>query len=331
MLGEVLTAIVTPFRADGSVDLTRSGACARTSSTTAPTASSSRARPARRRRSPTDEELALFAAAVETVGDRATSSRAPARNDTAHSVAPDGRGHELGVDGFLVVTPYYNKPPPRGIVAHFAAIAEATDRPIVVYNIPQRVVVNIEPETLAELAEIPNVTAVKQATTDPEPGTADRRDRSRRSTPGTTTSCSRSSSWAAPAGSSSTPMSSGRRCGSWSRASRTATSTARTRSTPSSRPVIEALAVTTNPIPVKAALDLARPRRRRPAPAARRGDGRREGRHPRGLERAGVLWRSVRSRELGPLLTGRPGRGRQGSATRASGVGRPDAIRPLRH
>jgi 4-hydroxy-tetrahydrodipicolinate synthase len=76
------------------------------------------------------------------------------------------QAHELGVDGFLVVTPYYNKPPARGIVEHFRAIAAATDRPIVVYNIPQRVVVNIEPETLVELAEIPNVAAVKQATTD---------------------------------------------------------------------------------------------------------------------------------------------------------------------
>ena len=71
------------------------------------------------------------------------------------------------MDAFLVVTPYYNKPPVPGIVAHFRAIAEATDRPIVVYNIPQRVVVNLEPDTLAQLAEIPNVTAVKQATTDP--------------------------------------------------------------------------------------------------------------------------------------------------------------------
>ncbi len=78
-----------------------------------------------------------------------------------------GQAHELGVDGFLVVTPYYSKPPVQGIVAHFRAIADATDRPIVVYNIPQRVVVNLEPETLAQLAEIPNVTAVKQATTDP--------------------------------------------------------------------------------------------------------------------------------------------------------------------
>jgi 4-hydroxy-tetrahydrodipicolinate synthase len=76
--------------------------------------------------------------------------------------------HELGVDGFLVVTPYYNKPPPRGIVEHFRTIAAATDRPIVVYNIPSRVVVNIEPETMAKLGEIPNVTAVKQANDDLE-------------------------------------------------------------------------------------------------------------------------------------------------------------------
>jgi len=71
--------------------------------------------------------------------------------------------HELGVDGFLVVTPYYNKPPVRGIVAHFEEIARATDRPIVVYNIPSRVVVNIEPETMTRLAEIDSVKAVKQA------------------------------------------------------------------------------------------------------------------------------------------------------------------------
>jgi 4-hydroxy-tetrahydrodipicolinate synthase len=66
------------------------------------------------------------------------------------------------------VTPYYNKPPPRGIVEHFKAIADVTDRPIVVYNIPARVALNLEPETIAELAEIPTVSAVKQANDDLE-------------------------------------------------------------------------------------------------------------------------------------------------------------------
>ncbi len=78
------------------------------------------------------------------------------------------RAHELGVHGFLIITPYYNKPPARGIVEHFKAVAAITDRPVVVYNIPARVVLNIEPETMSLLAEIGNVTAVKQANADLE-------------------------------------------------------------------------------------------------------------------------------------------------------------------
>jgi 4-hydroxy-tetrahydrodipicolinate synthase len=167
VLGEVLTAVVTPFRSDGAVDLDAfrrlcahlvdagsDGVVVAGTTGEAPTLTD-------------DERLSLFAAAVESVGERATVVAGTGTYSTAHSVHLTERAHELGVDAFLVVTPYYNKPPARGIVAHFRAIAEATDRPIVVYNIPQRVVVNIEPETLAELAEIPNVTAVKQATTDP--------------------------------------------------------------------------------------------------------------------------------------------------------------------
>ena len=84
------------------------------------------------------------------------------------------------------MTPYYNKPPPRGIVEHFRAIAAVTDRPLVVYNIPARVVLNIGPETMAELAEIPNVTAVKQANADLEAGSRDRRRSGSTSTPVTT-------------------------------------------------------------------------------------------------------------------------------------------------
>ena len=82
---------------------------------------------------------------------------------TAHSIHLTRRAHELGVDGMLVVTPYYNKPPQRGIVAHVDAVAAATDRPIVFYDIPSRVVVDAAPETITQLAEIENVRAVKQA------------------------------------------------------------------------------------------------------------------------------------------------------------------------
>ena len=168
MLGEVLTAVVTPFRSDGAVDL---DAFRRLCAYLVDTGSDGVVVAGTTGEAPTltdDERLSLLAAAVESVGDRATVVAGTGTYSTAHSVHLTRKAHELGVDALLVVTPYYNKPPPRGIVAHFRAIAEVTDRPIVVYNIPQRVVVNIEPETLAELAEIPNVTAVKQATTDPD-------------------------------------------------------------------------------------------------------------------------------------------------------------------
>jgi 4-hydroxy-tetrahydrodipicolinate synthase len=87
---------------------------------------------------------------------------------TAHSVHLTEKAHELGVDGFLVVTPYYNLPIPRGIVEHFKAVAAASDKPIIVYNIPARVVRNIQPETMVELAEMPTIVGVKQANDDLE-------------------------------------------------------------------------------------------------------------------------------------------------------------------
>jgi 4-hydroxy-tetrahydrodipicolinate synthase len=168
MLGEVLTAIVTPFRADGSVDydgfralaehLVDNGSdglvvCGTTGE--APTL--------------TDEErLELVRVAVDAVGERASVVAGTGTYATAHSVHLTEQAHDAGAHAFLVVTPYYNKPPPRGIVEHFRTIAAATDRPIVVYNIPARVVLNIEPQTMATLAEIPNVRAVKQANADLE-------------------------------------------------------------------------------------------------------------------------------------------------------------------
>jgi 4-hydroxy-tetrahydrodipicolinate synthase len=115
----------------------------------------------------TDEErFQLYEAAVAEVGDRATVIAGTGTYDTAHSIHLTQRADAIGVDGVLIVTPYYSKPTPRGIVEHFKAIAAVTDKPVIVYNIPARVVINIEPETMCELAEIPNVTAVKQANAD---------------------------------------------------------------------------------------------------------------------------------------------------------------------
>jgi 4-hydroxy-tetrahydrodipicolinate synthase len=168
VLGQVLTAVVTPFEADGSVDF---NAFRRLCVHLVDNGSDGVVVAGTTGESPTltdDERLELFAMAVEAVGGRATVVAGTGTYSTAHSVHLTERAHELGVDGFLVVTPYYSKPPVRGVVAHFRAIAEVSDRPIIAYNIPQRVVVNLEPEALAELAEIPSVQAVKQATTDLE-------------------------------------------------------------------------------------------------------------------------------------------------------------------
>src|SRR3954468_16077002 len=158
--------MVTPFKRDGSVDLDGFRALARhlvdngsdglvVTGTTgeSPTLSD-------------EERFDLYAAALDEVGDRATGRPPPATPAPRHSVHLTEQAHELGVDAVLVVTPYYNKPPQRGVVAHFAAVAAATDKPVLVYNIPGRVVINIEPETIARLAEIDNVRGVKQANDD---------------------------------------------------------------------------------------------------------------------------------------------------------------------
>jgi len=166
VLGEVLTAIVTPFRADGSVDLE---SFRRLASHLVENGSDGLVVAGTTGESPTltdDERFSLFAAAVDEVGDRATVVAGTGTYSTEHSVHLTEHAHDLGVDGFLVVAPYYNKPPQRGIVEHFKAIADVSDRPIVIYNIPGRVAINIEPETMIKLDEIPSVTAVKQANDD---------------------------------------------------------------------------------------------------------------------------------------------------------------------
>ena len=166
MLGEVLTAVVTPFGRDGAVDFERFRELAQhlvehgsdglvVGGTTGESPNLT-----------DDERLELFRVAVAALRGRGTVVAGTGTYSTAHSVHLTREAHELGVDAFLIVAPYYNKPPPRGIVEHFRAIADVSDRPIIVYNIPGRVVVNIEPETIVELAEIPTVRAVKQANDD---------------------------------------------------------------------------------------------------------------------------------------------------------------------
>jgi 4-hydroxy-tetrahydrodipicolinate synthase len=160
--------MVTPFRSNGTVDLEQFRELA---SFLVENGSDGLVVSGTTGESPTlsdEEKLELFRAAVETVGDRATVIAGTGTYDTGHSVHLTREATKLGVDGILVVTPYYNKPPQRAIVRHFEEIAAATDLPVVAYNIPGRVVVNIEPATIARLAEIENVVAVKQALDDPE-------------------------------------------------------------------------------------------------------------------------------------------------------------------
>ncbi len=166
VLGEILTAVVTPFKPDGSLDLDGFRALA---SHLVDSGSDGLVVTGTTGESPTlsdEERFELYEAALDEVGDRATVVAGTGTYSTAHSVHLTARAHELGVHGFLVVTPYYSKPPVRGIVEHFKAIADVSDRPIVVYNIPGRVVLNLETEAIAELAEIPTVGAVKQANPD---------------------------------------------------------------------------------------------------------------------------------------------------------------------
>ena len=160
--------MVTPFADDGSVDLTAAQALARhlietgsegivVSGTTGESPTLSDA-----------EKLDLIEVVCGEVGDDAVVVAGTGTYDTVHSVHLTREARARGAAGFLVVTPYYNKPPPEGIVRHFAAIAEAAGgAPILVYNIPQRVVLNLEPGLLARLGrEVPGVCGVKQATTD---------------------------------------------------------------------------------------------------------------------------------------------------------------------
>jgi 4-hydroxy-tetrahydrodipicolinate synthase len=166
VLGEVLTAVVTPFKPDGAIDFERFRELAQY---LVESGSDGLVVAGTTGESPTltdDERLELFRVAVDTLSGRASVVAGTGTYSTAHSVHLTREAHELGVDGLLVVTPYYNKPPARGIVEHFRAIADVSDRPIIVYNIPGRVVINIEPETIVELAEIPTVRAVKQANDD---------------------------------------------------------------------------------------------------------------------------------------------------------------------
>jgi 4-hydroxy-tetrahydrodipicolinate synthase len=165
VFGPILTAMVTPFGDDGGVD---EAAAARLMRHLVDNGSDGIVVSGTTGESPTltdDEKLALFRLAVDEVGDRAVVVAGTGSNDTAHSVHLTEGAAAIGVDAVLAVTPYYNKPPREGLVAHFGAIAEV-GLPVILYNIPSRCVINLEPDLVAELAQLPGVVAIKQANAD---------------------------------------------------------------------------------------------------------------------------------------------------------------------
>ncbi len=161
--GELLTAVITPFTPDGAVDFESfwrllghladaesDGVVVSGTTGESPTLSA-------------DEKAALFATAVDAVGGRMQVVAGTGTYNTAESIELTVRAADAGCSGVMAVTPYYSKPPQEGLYRHFVAIADATDLPVLLYNIPGRTARLIEVETLVRLAAHPKIVAVKDA------------------------------------------------------------------------------------------------------------------------------------------------------------------------
>ena len=164
--GSVVTAMVTPFRGDHAVDLDGARELASwlvdNGSDAVVVAGSTGESPTLSSKEKSD----LFRAVGEAIRGRGKLICGTGTYSTAESLELTQAAEDAGADGLLVVTPYYNKPPQRGLVAHFERIADATELPMILYNIPGRTATRIEHETLLRLAERPNIVAVKDSTGD---------------------------------------------------------------------------------------------------------------------------------------------------------------------
>ena len=177
-LGSVLTAMVTPFKPDGSLDLEQA---ARLAAHLVEIGNDGVVVAGTTGESPTltdKEKLDLFRAVVDAIGGRATVIAGTGDYNTEHSIHLTKEAEKLGVDGIMAVVPYYNKPPQEGLYRHFRAIAESTSLPVMLYNVPGRTSSNLLPETVERLAEIDNIVAIKEAS-----GNMDQVSEIRRRTP----------------------------------------------------------------------------------------------------------------------------------------------------
>jgi len=166
--GRIITAMVTPFGSDGSLNLDEARRLAAhlvdvqgndslvINGTTGESPTTSDA-----------EKLALLKAVVAEVGDRAAVIAGVGTFNTAHTIELAGQAEQAGVDGLLVVTPYYSRPPQDAVADHFLTVAEATTAPIIIYDIPHRTGIPVETPTLIQIAAHPRIVAVKDAKGNP--------------------------------------------------------------------------------------------------------------------------------------------------------------------
>jgi 4-hydroxy-tetrahydrodipicolinate synthase len=177
--GKVLTAMVTPFDHEGQVDY---GVAEKLAVHLIEHGSDALVICGTTGESPTltwDEEYQLFQVVKAAIATKGQVIAGAGSNSTREAIEATQKAARLGIDGVLQVVPYYNKPPQEGLYQHFQSIAQSTpDMPIMLYNIPGRTGQNLQPETVAKLAEIPNVVAIKEAS-----GNLDQISQIRRSTP----------------------------------------------------------------------------------------------------------------------------------------------------
>jgi len=176
--GHVITAMATPFDREGRVNFPRAAELARR---LVERGSDGLVIAGTTGESPTladEEKVALFRTIKETVGARAKVIAGTGTYNTAHSIHLTAEAEKAGADGILLVNPYYNRPSQDGLYAHFRAIADSTRLPVILYNIPGRTGVNCLPETVARLADVPNIVGIKEAT-----GSLDQASEVRKRTP----------------------------------------------------------------------------------------------------------------------------------------------------
>jgi 4-hydroxy-tetrahydrodipicolinate synthase len=165
--GRMITAMVTPFDKDGAIDWDGVATLATHLADHGHDAIAVNGTTGEAPTTKTSEKLEIIRVVKAAVGDRVKILTGAGDNETSYTVDQAKRCAEVGADGLLIVTPYYNKPPQAGIEAHFKAVAAATDLPIMMYDIPGRTGVEIEQDTICRLAEVKNIVALKDAKGNP--------------------------------------------------------------------------------------------------------------------------------------------------------------------